>query len=261
MMDYSPAKLLYCGSKDSSDLSSWGPELRINYVIHYVISGKGFFQSGGKTYHVLAGQSFIIYPYTEVFYYPDLDDPWEYTWVDFAGEKCQHILSKTCFSENNCVTEKLAPEKLLPFYRLLIKVQRDRYTAEGLLMTILGVYADQFPAETVEQEEEYFTAAYHIIQSCYYKSDFCLAELCGQLGVSRTTLYRIFKRAAGVSPGMYLAKYRIECAKRLLERGAAVKSTAFSCGFSDPLYFSKAFSTLERLTPSEYRRLHAPKKV
>lgn len=68
----------------------YGPGSRGIYIIHYVIKGSGFLHTNGKKYHIHKGESFIIYPNTVVYYYPDKADPWEYTWVDFGrlrGEK------------------------------------------------------------------------------------------------------------------------------------------------------------------------------
>ncbi len=38
------------GRQDCHDLHSWGPGVRQCYIIHYIISGKGTFTCGKKTY-------------------------------------------------------------------------------------------------------------------------------------------------------------------------------------------------------------------
>ena len=76
----------------------YGPGSRGIYIIHYVIKGSGFLHTNGKKYHIHKGESFIIYPNTVVYYYPDKADPWEYTWVDFVGSEAKKLLSLTAFS-------------------------------------------------------------------------------------------------------------------------------------------------------------------
>ncbi len=256
MANVSYGGVLNCDFQDCSDMHSWGPGLRANFVIHYVIKGRGTFVSNGSVYRVAAGQSFIIYPFAEVFYHPDPDDPWEYAWVDFSGEKYQRILRKTAFGEESCVSGSLEPEKILPFFVFLREscTEGKVNQSDGLLSTILGVYADNFPADAASAETEYFTAAKNIIQGCYFKTDFGLPELCERLGISRTTLHRVFKKEAGMPPGEYISSFRVEVSKALLVRGVSVKATALSCGFADPLYFSRAFSAAEGISPSAYRR-------
>lgn len=57
------------------------------------------------------------------------------------------------------------------------------------------------------------------------------------------------------SPKEYLLHYRMEQAKHLLETtDTAVKDIAVSVGYSDPLTFSKMFSNVVKVSPSEYRK-------
>ena len=61
-------RLVGYGREDCSDLHSWGPGVRAFYIIHYVIRGAGFLECGGKRFRITAGESFLLYPYTELFY-------------------------------------------------------------------------------------------------------------------------------------------------------------------------------------------------
>lgn len=79
--------LLATGRQDCSDLHSWGPGVRPVYIIHYILRGQGFIDYHKKTFPVHTGESFLIYPYDTIRYYPDPGNPWEYTWVEFTGKK------------------------------------------------------------------------------------------------------------------------------------------------------------------------------
>ena len=63
----------------------WGPGVRNHYCIHHVIAGAGYYEVHGNRYQLEAGDTFILYPDTEVKYYADQEKPWEYTWVGFEG--------------------------------------------------------------------------------------------------------------------------------------------------------------------------------
>ena len=61
-------------------------------------------------------------------------------------------------------------------------------------------------------------------------------------GISRSYLFRAFQAYQKQSPKEYLTEYRIRQACHLLrETGLSVASIAYSVGFEDNLYFSKAF--------------------
>lgn len=60
------------------------------------------------------------------------------------------------------------------------------------------------------------------------------------------------------SPKEYLTEYRIKQACRLLrETTLSVSAIAYSVGFENNLYFSKAFRKQKGKSPSEYRESHS----
>ena len=90
--------LLATGRQDCSDLHSWGPGVRPVYIIHYILRGQGIIEYHKKTFPVHTGESFLIYPYDTIRYYPDPGNPWEYTWVEFTGKEAASLLDQTAFS-------------------------------------------------------------------------------------------------------------------------------------------------------------------
>lgn len=46
------------------------------------------------------GRQFILYPDTEVKYYADPDDPWEYAWAGFMGTDAAVMVRATDLREN-----------------------------------------------------------------------------------------------------------------------------------------------------------------
>ena len=256
MNDGSKNDLIFCGRQDCSDMHSWGPGVRTCYIIHYIIRGKGIFMCNGKRRSVKEGQSFVVHPFTEVYYAPDEEDPWEYVWMDLYGEKYKKLLNKIALLENGSIIERIEQNKILPFYTCLLEsFYNDRYnTADGIARTILGIYADSYPAQDTDKEDSLFENACLIIEGFYHKPEFGLPVICERLGVSRATLHRCFKKNEGISPGKFLMNFRIQKGCEFLENGSSVKSAAVSCGFENPLYFSKVFSEKTGITPSEYRR-------
>ncbi|MGN0143326.1 MAG: AraC family transcriptional regulator [Roseburia sp.] len=258
MFSEKSVKLVGMGRQNCEDMHAWGPGIRSCYIIHYVIKGAGYLVANHKKYRVKAGESFLTKPYTLIEYFPDEEEPWEYTWVDFVGEQVENWMAHTGFKEEMPVCSVEQAEKLLPLFCKLLELDiyhQQKNEACGILLSILGIYLDIFPIEHPEDEsedEKRMELAVLLIRNHYHQSEFHIQMLCEMLHISRVTLYRHFVKKTGISPKQYLLNYRIEQAKLLLAMGTSVKNTAASCGFEDVFYFSRVFKTHTGVAPSRY---------
>ena len=58
-----------------------------------------------------------------------------------------------------------------------------------------------------------------------------------------------------MSPQQFLTTFRITKATELLQlTSLPVESIAFSCGYSDPMVFAKAFRQMKKMSPTAYRK-------
>ena len=72
--------------------------------------------------------------------------------------------------------------------------------------------------------------------------------------VSRSGLQRKLKQAMGITPQDLLREARIKRACQLLrETNKTVAEVAYSCGFTDPKYFSRSFKQSTGQSPTEYK--------
>jgi YesN/AraC family two-component response regulator len=79
-------------------------------------------------------------------------------------------------------------------------------------------------------------------------------QIASMAGVSESYLTQVFQHELGVTPWVYLTRYRIASACQLLrERSDAITDIAIAVGFDDPGYFSKVFRHEIGLSPREYR--------
>ena len=84
--------LCFCGIHDCEPSHSFGPAIRPNYLLHFVIKGKGNYYLNDNCYEVKENECFLIRPNELTFYQADKDDPWTYVWVGFDGEMAQKYL-------------------------------------------------------------------------------------------------------------------------------------------------------------------------
>jgi AraC-like DNA-binding protein len=68
-----------------------------------------------------------------------------------------------------------------------------------------------------------------------------LAELARASGLSRFQVVRGFSRAFGLTPHAYLVQRRIDLARQLIARGAALSDVAAASGFADQSHMTRHF--------------------
>lgn len=83
-------------------------------------------------------------------------------------------------------------------------------------------------------------------------------DICDEIGLSRTQLYRKMKALTGFSVGDIIKEIRLKRARQLLlEKKFNINEIAYMTGFSDPDYFRKCFKAKFNSSPSEYSKQHA----
>lgn len=79
-------------------------------------------------------------------------------------------------------------------------------------------------------------------------------DMASATATSRSSLNRKTKSLLGVTPADFLKEARMKRAcQQLLDTTKGVNDIAYSCGFSDPKYFSKCFKASIGMSPSDYR--------
>lgn len=82
-----------------------------------------------------------------------------------------------------------------------------------------------------------------------------VAELADFCHCSESHLSHIFKKRIHVNINAYINKVRIEASKNfLVDSPVSIADIALNVGFYDPNYYSRVFSQLVGISPSEYRR-------
>ena len=127
----------------------------------------------------------------------------------------------------------------------------------GELYRFLGWIARSFEGQGRRSREagtEYVERAADYIRS-HFQEDLTVSKLALYVGLNRSYLTTVFQNTLHVSPQQFLMRFRMERASQLLLEGTlSVGEVARSCGYPDPLTFSKAFKRTLGVTPSQYQR-------
>ena len=218
------------------------------YTWHFVLSGKGILKTGGEIYNVSEGQMFFLPPNTEICYYPSEKEPWEYVWLSLKGDICKQYAAQLGFDKpvKNCTN----------FGKIehLLRKTFNSVEAGGGYFGVLSTFYELMEISTVASSDTGVESVKRIIDEGFTRTDFSIAGLCTNVGISHPHLLRLFKEKYNITLVKYLNQKRIEYACELLQTtNLSVKSVAFSSGFSDELHFMKTFKKHMGLSALKYK--------
>lgn len=258
---FSEFYLCYCGYAKCESLHSFGPAVRPNYLIHLILEGRGLYKVGDTKYDLSAGQGFLIEPEVQTFYQADSKDPWSYLWIGFDGSRAKEYLrdiglggGKKTFRYKDSAELKNMVLELLK--RNTYTIENEFYR-EGFLYSFFSVLSRNLKADAAPRDDTenlYVRQAIEFIQNNYHYG-IRVSDIADYVGVSRGYLHTLFIKNLGQSPQEFLLNFRISRASQLLIlTDLTVEGVAQSCGYSDPLVFSKIFKKKHGVTPSCYRK-------
>ena len=253
--------LCFCGFAQCEPLHSYGPASRPNYIIHYIMDGKGIYQVGEKKYKLSKGQGFLIEPEELTFYQADQEEPWSYLWVGVGGTGAKKFIQDIGLNSQQRIFRCADGEKLNEIVMDMMKHTRstvsDLYYLQGKLYELFSVLAaDVVIEELMEENKEnrYIQEAVTYIRN-HYAAGLTVEELAGYLGVNRSYLYTLFKNKLQLSPKEFLTKFRISRAReQLILTEESVENIAVACGYHSTLAFTKNFKQETGMTPTEFRK-------
>ena len=249
-----------CGLSQTESLHSFGPALKPHYLVHYILSGKGRFSIGGKEYPLEAGYGFLITPDELAFYQADESDPWTYVWVGFSGTQAAEYIGNIGLSVRQPIFKSEESEELYRIVKDMMEHNTFGLTHDlrrnGQLGVFLSIIAEG--TKVAENEEDkantYVRKAVSFIQSNYC-NPIKVTDVADYVCINRSYLYTLFQNSMGMSPQQFLATFRITKATELLQLTALpIESIALSCGYQDPLVFTKAFKQMKKMSPTSYRK-------
>lgn len=237
---------------------TWGPATRDHYLFHLVTEGKGMLTVPEGEFSIGAGSLFLIRPGELVTYTADEREPWVYWWVGFNGTEAHRLILSTPFAEKERIFRPANGEeirrRLLDIYDARGSTTAQEARMLGRLYLFLGELMGQVKVGRTTTARQYVDKAAGYI-SRNYSRDITIAEVAEFIGISESHLYRVFSAELGIAPAQFLIRFRINEATQLLQNTSlSIGEVAASCGFRDPLYFSRLFRRIHGVSPREFAR-------
>jgi AraC-like DNA-binding protein len=193
-------------------------------------------------------------------------------WPEYFSRVVDELIQSDASEEDSIETVTLAVSTVLNALKennanfnsdniedtLIIRKARSYKTIDDLHRW-LGEFLSEITTEMKQQRlDTYFAIAEkakRYIDDNFMHSSMALENLCERLGVSQSTLSRIFNTYLDTNFSSYLRDVRIRAAKNLIRQtDLRNKEIAFQVGFNSPHYFSHVFTKCVGYSPTEYRR-------
>ena len=229
----------YYGHESCLPGHSYGPMVRFEYLIHYVVSGCGIFKTHGNEYTVNPGEMFVVTPGEEYYYRADEKTPWSYIWIGFSSSEPLPFDDIIDCCEAGKIFEEIKNCE-----------HQQAQTIPFLTARIWDLYA--LLSNQNNYATKYIDEALDIIHTCYM-NELSVSIIADKLNLSRNHLTLLFKEKIGVTPKQYLINFRMKTAADLLtvyQKSIAV--VAASVGYPDPFVFSRTFKSHFGVSPKQY---------
>lgn len=106
--------------------------------------------------------------------------------------------------------------------------------------------------EIVDRQREFTERLMAFMNDNIGRAELQVGDIAQHMGMSKTLLYTKTKEALSCTPLALINDLRTKRAMKLLQSGLNVSAVAYSCGYSDPHYFSKCFKKSTGCSPTEY---------
>lgn len=230
--------------------------------LHFVLFGKGTLIAGGKKIPLSKGDVFLLYKGEEYEYFPDKLDPWSYVWIDFYSSDAVSLFSSAGFSVQkpyvhlNDLSESMGTLKLIYEAYDANEVQQMECSAYFMLLLSSLIKSAVFKKSMTGFSSTKHRHLREIITfiNNNFRLPLTIQKIAAENHLSVSRMMAIFSELAGMSPVVYLTRFRISTACGLLRKtDYTIGEVASYVGLEDQLYFSRVFRKLKGMSPRDYR--------
>jgi len=233
------------------------------YILIYCSEGEGFYELDGQSYKVSDNQVFILPKNKAHAYGSHPRKAWTIYWMHFEGT------AAALFAEGMDKALYISPEndsrieERLKLFEEIFATLRNGYSKSNLeysttalfhfLGSIRSLTAYRNCTHCSDRQLDLTDSAIHYMRENIRKR-LSLKDIADYLNISPSHLSSIFNKKTGYSPLNYLSHLKIQEACHHLDfTDMKVNQIGLMIGFDDPFYFSRLFSKVMGMSPTEYR--------
>lgn len=229
---------------------------RNDFHILMIIDGKCEVLHNGKLYTLNKG-NFVIYAPREEQRYTFKTESTS-LWCHFTGSIIREVFASYCIKSGVYFlpSNKLISEAFINMIQRFHQPSRAKFANVFFLELIYNI-SDAVTKSTTQGDAQDFILPILTYINANYNKKITLCDLAQKSGYSKSRFSHIFSENTGTTPIKYQNDIRLKISCEMLSStSSSITDIAFSCGFNDPLYFSRLFKKKYNVTPSKYRELH-----
>ncbi len=233
------------------------------YILIYCVEGEGWFTINDQTHEVSRFQFFILPKGQPHAYGSSSENPWTLYWLHFDGELARFFAqgfdrpTDIAPGMNSRISERI--DLFEEIFNTLSKGNGRNnlnYATSSLFhflgsIKFLGEYRENSKFD--EKLMETIDAVIHFMKENVGRR-LTLQEIADHSGMSPSHFSSLFQKKTGYSPVKYFNQLKIQKACHYLDfTDMKVNQISPSLGFDDTFYFTRIFTKIMGVSPSEYR--------
>ena len=253
------------GKESCCSAHSFGPAIRNHYLFHYILRGCGSLiwqDSKGATHTqtLRARQGFLLFPGQITTYIADVDNPWEYCWLEFDGLKAGEFIENTGLSVDHPVYNAVHKDQEILMRNEMLYIVDHKKETPYHLIGHLYIFIDAMvrsvfskPVSLDNLKDFYIQEALSFIET-HYMEDISIEDIAESSGLNRSYFGKIFRESVGKTPQEFLISYRMAKACTLLKMTRySIGKIGAAIGYPNQLHFSRAFKNVYGISPKSWR--------
>lgn len=231
--------------------------------LFYCVDGSGWYKIEDQKYEVGAYEFFILPQNVKHSYGSNDNNPWSIYWVHFGGDMLAYFNSiqtvQTYFKPHHVKSSS----EIFSCFNNIYKALELGYSKDNLLFA--NMCLSHFLSLFI-YNARHFTVSNNklscVDQAILYmreniNKNISLNEFSSLYHYSPSRFSGLFKEKTGYAPIDYFIQMKMQKASQLLDfTDQSVKEISINMGFDDPYYFSRRFSKVIGMSPTQYRAVN-----
>ena len=220
----------------------------------FILRVSGKVRYNFSEYSIVVSQGEIIFlPIGSSYFYETLEENCEYISVSFDGDITDAAPSAYPFESFWDSSEFI--NNMYDLWKF--GGQSEHYRCYSVFYNLLS-YLQFLENQTYMDKNKLnlISPAISYLRNHIYDCSLKVETLCQLCGISGAYFRKLFQSKYGVSPQKYILTKRLSHAKSIIDNGdyRSFTEVAANVGYSDSLYFSRAFKKKYGVSPSQYAK-------
>lgn len=238
--------------------------------LYYLIKGHGYYITEGTRYEFSPGMILLMRPgeshravsydssaYTRmsIHFHPSVVDS-----LDKKRQILRPFYDRTMGTRNYYNRDMLANTNIYQYLEKMATPCDDSYAQSiqvlSHLLPLLNELGEVFDKNVIPTADKYNLIIHDILDyiNQNLSTPLSIDMLCDKFFITRTQLYRLFKKTTNMNAWEYIVLKRLVLARSMINDGIASSDAAKACGFKDYSSFYRAYTAKYNESPSGIHR-------